>query len=99
MTTDENGRAQTENLYPGKYLLFEKVPSEGYLKEETIHEAEVFPENNSILNFSVQITSKEEKIRGDLELKKTGKKADQKIPLKGAEFTVTSKKQEISLLF
>ncbi len=92
LTTDENGRAQTENLYPGKYLLFEKVPSEGYLKEETIHEAEVFPENNSILNFSVQITSKEEKIRGDLELKKTGKKADQKIPLQGAEFTVTSKK-------
>ena len=73
-------------------MLFEKLPSEGYQKEETVHEAEVLPSDSSVLNFSVSVTSNEEKIRGDLELKKTGKRGEKSIPLQGAEFTVTAKK-------
>ncbi|MDY3767463.1 MAG: SpaA isopeptide-forming pilin-related protein [Lachnospiraceae bacterium] len=100
LTTDENGKAEINGLYPGKYLVFEKTPSEGYQREEVIHEVEVLPENETQTLITKQVTSKEKKIRGDLELKKTGEKNGEMIALEGAEFVITSKKdgREIAVL-
>ncbi|MDO4454768.1 MAG: SpaA isopeptide-forming pilin-related protein [Eubacteriales bacterium] len=92
LKTDKNGKAETETLYLGNYLIFEKTASEGYEIDETIHEVQLTPKNSEQEIIVKEITSKEKKIRGDLELKKTGKKGDDLVALEGAEFTVTAKK-------
>ena len=51
-----------------------KEASEGYEVDENIYEAQVIPENSEQEIIVKKIVSKEKKIRGDLELKKTGKK-------------------------
>ena len=92
--TDSDGKAVTEPLYLGAYLVFEKTASEGYEIEEKIHEVKVTPENSEQTVIVKEIVSKEKKIRGDLELKKTGKNGEDTVYLEGAEFTVTSKQSK-----
>ena len=91
LKTDKNGKAETGELYLGNYIIFEKEASEGYEVDENIYEAQVIPENSEQEIIVKKIVSKEKKIRGDLELKKTGKKGDDLVCLEGAEFTVTVK--------
>ena len=93
-TTDADGKAVAEPLYLGDYLVFEKTASEGYEIEEKIHEVKVTPENSEQTVIVKEIVSKEKKIRGDLELKKTGKNGENTVYLEGAEFTVTSKQSK-----
>lgn len=92
LTTDKNGEAETEALYPGTYLVLEKTPSKGYQKEEVVHEVQVLPEDSAQVLIKKEVISVEKKIRGDLEITKTGERGDTYIPLGGAEFTVTSKR-------
>ena len=57
ITTDEQGMAETEELFPGNYLMTEKRAPQGYVKSEVVWEVEVTYEDQE-----TEISRKEIKV-------------------------------------
>ena len=98
ITTDETGAAQTSaNLLPyGNYLIREVKAPEGYNNTGVIQRAFTIRENGVIVRMNETGTAiKNDIIRGDLQLVKikedVDEEEDQKTPLNGIIFTITSK--------
>ena len=97
ITTNEQGVAETTaDRYPyGDYLAREAVPPTGYLETGAVERPFSIRKNGEIVRLNTSDKAiKNEVIRGDLQLVKfqtTDEEEDQKKPLKGIIFEITSK--------
>lgn len=85
LTINEEGRAFSGELPAGTYYVREIKAPEGYNIDTVLHKV-TLPSEENILYTKVQ--SKENVIRGDVEIKKIGEGR----PMPGVEFTLTNKK-------
>lgn len=94
LTTDEKGFAKSTELLLDTYYVIERTPSEGYLVDPEIHEVSLTPKNTTDRVFTEKVTSKEEIIRGNVEIIKLKENEDNENDtlqgLEGVEFTFTS---------
>ncbi len=95
LVTDEDGYAKTKELPLGKYTVKETKVSNGYLLDENEYSIQGDAKDQEKRTFLYKITSKENIIRGDVELIKlqeNEKEDDDTLQgLKDVEFTFTSK--------
>lgn len=98
ITTDENGVAKTaEKILPvGRYQITEVAAPEGYLNTGVIQRQFTVTSNGQMVNMDTSGTAiKNDIIRGDLQLVKikedVDEEEDQKTPLDGIIFSITSK--------
>jgi len=95
LTTNNKGEALSGKLPLGNYTVREKVSSVGYLIDETVYQVKIESTNRTASIFTQRVTSKEDIIRGDVEIVKfrESKDAEEEIktPLAGIQFTFTSK--------
>ena len=68
LTTDENGEAEVNNLYLGKYYVKEITPSEGYLLDEEEHDVVCDYEGDLVAEVSRSTTSAEQVIKQPFQL-------------------------------
>ena len=89
LTTDENGEAEVNNLYLGKYYVKEITPSEGYLLDEEEHDVVCDYEGDLVAEVSRSTTSAEQVIKQPFQLIKVSDNGDDTEAglLAGAEFT------------
>ena len=89
LTTDENGEAEVNNLYLGKYYVKEITPSEGYLLDEEEHDVVCDYEGDLVAEVSRSTTSAEQVIKQPFQLIKVSDNGDDTEAglLEGAEFT------------
>lgn len=94
LTTDENGFAKSTELLLDTYYVIERTPSEGYLVDPEVHEVSLTPKNTTDRVFTEKATSKEDIIRGNVEIIKLKENEDSENDtlqgLEGVEFTFTS---------
>lgn len=98
LTTDENGRAKTEAAYLpyGTYKCKEITPPTGYNAAGVLEREFTIKKEGATVKLNTTDTAiKNEVIRGDLQLVKFGEdldeEEDQKTPLAGIVFSITSK--------
>lgn len=96
LKTDEQGKGLF-GIYPlGTYTVKEVIPSEGYLIDQNIYTIKIESADRVAPLFVKGVTSKEDIIRGDVQIVKFRESADTeeevKTPLEGIQFTFTSKK-------
>ncbi|MGL6201558.1 MAG: SpaA isopeptide-forming pilin-related protein [Lachnospiraceae bacterium] len=95
VTTDRDGEAVSSKHPLGNYMVREKSPSQGYLIDETVYEVEIKSTDRTTTIFTKTVTSREDIIRGDIQLVKFKEDKDTEVeiktPLEGIQFTVTSK--------
>ena len=89
LTIDENGEAEVNNLYLGKYYVKEITPSEGYLLDEEEHDVVCDYEGDLVAEVSRSTTSAEQVIKQPFQLIKVSDNGDDTEAglLAGAEFT------------
>ncbi len=58
MTTDENGTALAEGLFPAKYYLLEQTPPVGYEKDDTKHSVDLSYTDNASLQRKITVTDR-----------------------------------------
>lgn len=83
LTIGEDGTASLEGIKEGSYYLIEREAPHGYTLDEKKYEF-TFPTEG----MKESIISKEEVIRGDIEIKKTESAVQR--PMQGIEFTITN---------
>lgn len=91
--TIQNGKANWEDLYLGKYFVQEIKASKGYLLDETRYEINLLYENQVIENIQVKQTVFEQVKKQSFSILKQSSSFDREetIALEGAEFTVKLK--------
>lgn len=89
-TTDENAEISWSNLPMGNYTITETDPSTGYLLDETSHTVTLTPENNTVTTDIESVTSKEDVIKGKLQIAKAGTDGESGVidGLENVQFTV-----------
>ena len=89
-TTDENGSFTTKEYVCGDYTIKEIEPSEGYLLDETVYPVGAEPGNFTAEHNSLEISVKEQVIKGSISIIKHTDNGDTKIetPEEGAAFEV-----------
>ncbi|MBA4698491.1 MAG: hypothetical protein H2212_03575 [Ruminococcus sp.] len=70
VTTNEAGRAETPEIFLDDYYVLERTPSGGYLLDKTRYEVSLTSENRTDAVFTKSVTSKEDVIRGDVQIAK-----------------------------
>ena len=94
MTTDQEGKAKSKELSLETYYVIERQPSTGYLVDPTIYEVTLSSENRTDAVFYKTVKSKENIIRGNVEIIKLKEIEDEDEDtfegLGGVEFTFTS---------
>jgi len=63
LTTDDDGKAYTSDLYLGKYFIKEMIPSEGYLLDEKEYDLDCAYEGDLVKTVKKTTTSKEQVIK------------------------------------
>ena len=96
LTTDKKGKAKSKELPLGSYTVKETKPSPGYNVDQNTYTVKLTSENREDRVFYKTQKSKEEVIRGDVQIVKfgadgDGEDTDIKKPLKGIKFIFTSK--------
>ncbi len=88
-TTDDNAEISWSNLPMGKYVIEETIASEGYLLADDII-VTLTPENNTVSTVSKSVISKEDVIKGKLQISKIGSDGSSGVQdgLEGVEFTI-----------
>jgi hypothetical protein len=95
LTTDKNGKASSAELPLGKYTVCEKQASEGYLLDTKVYTVDgAATDDNTKETYYYAVKSKEQIIRGDVEIVKLRENIDEDEDtlqgLEGIEFTFTS---------
>lgn len=95
MILDKEGKGKKEHLPVQTYYIKERSAPTGYLVDEKVHKVAFPLTEYDISPVSAHVTSKENVIRGDVELLKfgqdeQGEETEIKRPLDGIEFTFTS---------
>lgn len=96
LTTNEQGKAESTNLFLDTYYVKERVPSSGYLLDGILYEVTLTSENREVLLFTKSVQSKENVIRGDIQIAKFASDLDGedendiKKPLEGIRFPLKS---------
>ncbi|SFQ08675.1 Cna protein B-type domain-containing protein [Lachnospiraceae bacterium XBB1006] len=88
LTTDEQGEAEVDGLYLGKYYVKEITPSEGYLLDETEHDITCSYEGDQVEEVFAETTSKEQVMKQPFQFIKVSDNGDDtEAPvLAGAQF-------------
>ncbi|MBA4700306.1 MAG: VaFE repeat-containing surface-anchored protein [Ruminococcus sp.] len=95
-TTNEKGIAETPELFLDDYYVIERTPSAGYLLDKTRYKVSLTSENRTDAIFTKSVTSKEDVIRGDVQLAKFASTLDGEDelelmnPLEGIKFSFKS---------
>lgn len=91
LVTDENGYAQTEELYLGSYRVQEALAPEGYLLNETPVDVELVYTNQDIPVVSAASQIKDENAMGIIEINKIDRETGKDIPIAGTTFEIRAK--------
>ena len=89
LTTDEKGKAETEALYLGKYVIKETKAPEGYLLNPKEFEVTLAYKDQTTEIVYGDVTVPDQPAKGKIRITKTDAETNKPIPL-GAEFTVTA---------
>ena len=89
LTTDEKGKAETDKLYLGKYVVKETKAPEGYLLNEKEFEVTLTYKDQTTEIIYGDVTVPDQPAKGKIRVTKTDAETDKVIP-SGAEFTVTA---------
>lgn len=94
LLTDQQGRAASAELPLETYYVIERQPGNGYLVDSEIHEVKLTAENTVDSVFTKTVKSKEDILRGDVEIIKLRENEDEDEDtiqgIEGIEFTFTS---------
>lgn len=88
--TDENGHAQTGDLYIGKYQVIEKMPPDGYLSNSEPLEVEIAYDKEAGNIVEVSVEHPNLMPRGTIIIEKIDG-ADKTTPIVGAKFSLVAK--------
>ena len=88
LTTDEKGKAETDKLYLGKYVVKETKAPEGYLLNEKEFEVTLTYKDQTIEIIYGDVTVPDQPAKGQIEILKKDEETGNL--LSGAEFTVTA---------
>ena len=95
LVTDAKGKATSKELPTGEYAVKETVNSNGYLVDGNSYTVKGKPTDITTRVFKYKVESKEQVIRGDVEIIKLAENEEEDndtlTGLKGVEFTFTSK--------
>ena len=89
LTTDEKGKAETDKLYLGRYVVKETKAPEGYLLNEKEFEVTLTYKDQTTEIIYGDVTVPDQPAKGKIRVTKTDAETDKVIP-SGAEFTVTA---------
>ena len=89
LTTDEKGKAETDKLYLGKYIVKETKAPEGYLLNKKEFEVTLTYKDQTTEIIYGDVTVPDQPAKGKIRVTKTDVETDKVIP-SGAEFTVTA---------
>ncbi len=89
LTTDEKGKAETEELYLGKYVVKETKAPEGYLLNEKEFEVTLAYKDQTTEIVYGDVTVPDQPVKGQIEILKKDEETGNL--LSGAEFTITAK--------
>lgn len=89
LTTDEKGKAETDKLYLGKYIVKETKAPEGYLLNKKEFEVTLTYKDQTTEIIYGDVTVPNQPAKGQIRITKTDAETNKSIP-SGAEFTVTA---------
>ena len=89
LTTDDKGKAETDKLYLGKYVIKETKAPEGYLLNPKEFEVTLAYKDQTTEIVYGDVTVPDQPAKGKIRITKTDAETNKPIPL-GAEFTVTA---------
>ena len=89
LTTDDKGKAETDKLYLGKYVIKETKAPEGYLLNPKEFEVTLAYKDQTTEIVYGDVTVPDQPAKGKIQITKTDAETNKPIPL-GAEFTVTA---------
>ena len=89
LTTDEKGKAETDKLYLGKYIVKETKAPEGYLLNKKEFEVTLTYKDQTTEIIYGDVTVPDQPAKGQIRITKTDAETNKPIP-SGAEFTVTA---------
>lgn len=89
LTTDEKGKAETDKLYLGKYVVKETKAPEGYLLNEKEFEVTLAYKDQTTEIVYGDVTVPDQPVKGQIEILKKDEETGNL--LSGAEFTITAK--------
>ena len=89
LTTDEKGKAETDKLYLGKYIVKETKAPEGYLLNKKEFEGTLTDKDQTTEIIYGDVTVPDQPAKGQIRITKTDAETNKPIP-SGAEFTVTA---------
>lgn len=95
ITTDKEGKGESEKLPLGTYTVKEKTPSPGYQTDPQTYSLELTAEDSASEVFYKTVASREEIIRGGVRVAKWSIETNERKPqgsavLKGGRFTITN---------